>query len=202
MIQVIDWTTITNFVTEVFIKYGVPEADAAICADVLLESDRRGIESHGCNRFKPIYLDRIKSGVQKPVTNYEILKDSVSAATQRPTAMPTLSGDASAYTSVTTKSSASAIRTLQNKLVTLGWLDYSKISGKYDNATRQAVRDLQTYINEYYDPRPTLKVDGIAGPKTQQWLYQTGATRPTATPTPTATPKPKVTARPTENVIV
>ena len=64
MIQIIDWTTITNFVTDVFIRYGVPAADAAICADVLLESDRRGIESHGCNRFKPIYLDRIKAGIQ------------------------------------------------------------------------------------------------------------------------------------------
>ena len=80
MIQVIDWITITNFVTEVFIKYGVPEADAAICTDVLLESDRRGIESHGCNRFKPIYLDRIKSGVQKPATNYEILKETPTTA--------------------------------------------------------------------------------------------------------------------------
>ena len=40
MIQIIDWTTITNFVTDVFIRYGVPAADAAICADVLLESDR------------------------------------------------------------------------------------------------------------------------------------------------------------------
>ena len=42
--------------------------DAKICADVLLESDRRGIESHGCNRFKPIYLDRIKKGTLLPVT--------------------------------------------------------------------------------------------------------------------------------------
>ena len=75
-IQVVDWKTITSFVVEAFTKYGVPEEDAKICADVLLESDRRGIESHGVNRFKPIYLDRIKSGVQKAVTNYEILKET------------------------------------------------------------------------------------------------------------------------------
>ena len=72
--RVVDWKTITDFVIEAFMKYGVPEEDAKICADVLLESDRRGIESHGVNRFKPIYLDRITSGVQKPVTNLEILK--------------------------------------------------------------------------------------------------------------------------------
>ena len=61
---------------DVFEKYGVPRADAEICADVLLESDRRGIESHGCNRFKPIYLDRIKKGTLLPVTEIEIVKET------------------------------------------------------------------------------------------------------------------------------
>ena len=55
------WEMAEAFMTDVFVKYGVPEEDAKICTDVLLESDRRGIESHGCNRFKPIYLDRIKT---------------------------------------------------------------------------------------------------------------------------------------------
>ena len=70
------WELITPFVTDAFIGYGIPEEDAKICTDVLLESDRRGIESHGCNRFKPIYLDRIKAGIQNPVTNYEIVKET------------------------------------------------------------------------------------------------------------------------------
>ena len=61
-------------------KYGIPEEDAKICTDVLLESDRRGIESHGVNRFKPIYLDRIKAGIQKPVTNFEIVKETETTA--------------------------------------------------------------------------------------------------------------------------
>ena len=50
----VSWDLINNFMIDVFKAYGVPEEDAKICADVLLESDRRGIESHGCNRFKPI----------------------------------------------------------------------------------------------------------------------------------------------------
>ena len=70
------WDLITNFVTDAFIGYGVPEEDAKICTDILLESDKRGIESHGCNRFKPIYLDRIKAGIQNPVTNFEIVKET------------------------------------------------------------------------------------------------------------------------------
>ena len=65
-----------DFKVDVFAGYGVPKEDAAICADVLLESDRRGIESHGCNRFKPIYIDRIKKGTLLPVTNIEIVKET------------------------------------------------------------------------------------------------------------------------------
>lgn len=78
--RIVGWKTITDFVTEVFTRYGVPAEDAAICADILLEADRRGIESHGVNRFKPIYLDRIKAGVQRPVTELEIIKDTPTTA--------------------------------------------------------------------------------------------------------------------------
>jgi len=76
----VDWKTITDFVIDAFVGYGVPREDAEICADVLLESDKRGIESHGVNRFKPIYLDRIKAGIQKPVTNFEIIKETPTTA--------------------------------------------------------------------------------------------------------------------------
>ena len=72
----LDWELVNNFMIDVFVEYGVPREDAVICADVLLESDRRGIESHGCNRFKPIYLDRIKNGTLLPKTEIEILKDT------------------------------------------------------------------------------------------------------------------------------
>ena len=72
----LDWQLVNDFMVDVFVEYGVPREDAVICADVLLESDRRGIESHGCNRFKPIYLDRIKNGTLLPKTEIEILKDT------------------------------------------------------------------------------------------------------------------------------
>jgi len=77
---VLDWKTATDFITDAFVGVGVPRADAEICTDVLLESDRRGIESHGCNRFKPIYIDRINAGIQNPVTNYEIVKETETTA--------------------------------------------------------------------------------------------------------------------------
>ena len=78
--NIVDWKTITNFVIDSFVGYGIPREDAEICADVLLESDKRGIESHGCNRFKPVYLDRIKAGIQNPITNFEIIKETETTA--------------------------------------------------------------------------------------------------------------------------
>ena len=72
----VSWELIGSFMTDAFKAVGVPDEDARLCADVLMESDRRGIESHGCNRFKPIYIDRINAGIQKPVTEYEVLKDT------------------------------------------------------------------------------------------------------------------------------
>ena len=72
----VSWELMNSFMIDVFKAYGVPEEDAKICTDVLLESDRRGIESHGCNRFKPIYLDRIKNGTLLPKTEIEILKET------------------------------------------------------------------------------------------------------------------------------
>ena len=74
------WNLITDFVTDAFEGYGIPREEAEMCTDVLLESDKRGIESHGCNRFKPIYLDRIKAGIQSPTTNFDILKETETTA--------------------------------------------------------------------------------------------------------------------------
>ena len=72
----IPWELIHDFMRDAFMAYGLPKEDAEICTDVLMESDRRGIESHGCNRFKPIYIDRIEAGILYPTTNLEILKET------------------------------------------------------------------------------------------------------------------------------
>jgi len=74
------WQLVDDFMTAVFVKMGVPEEDARLCSDVLLESDRRGIESHGCNRFKPIYIDRIKDGILNPVTKIDVIKETPTTA--------------------------------------------------------------------------------------------------------------------------
>ncbi len=69
-----------RFMKDVFIGCGVPEADASICANVLIEADKRGIDSHGINRLKPIYYDRIRDGILYPVTNMEIVREGPTTA--------------------------------------------------------------------------------------------------------------------------
>ncbi|MGD9761678.1 MAG: Ldh family oxidoreductase [Candidatus Izemoplasmatales bacterium] len=76
----VSWEFIEDFMVSAFKNIGVPENDAKICADILMESDRRGIESHGVNRFKPIYIDRINAGIQKPVTKIDVLRETPTTA--------------------------------------------------------------------------------------------------------------------------
>ncbi|MFP4383942.1 MAG: Ldh family oxidoreductase [Spirochaetia bacterium] len=68
-----------NFIKAVFRKLGVPEEDADICSRVLIQSDLHGIESHGIGRLK-MYYDRIKAGIQNPVTEIEKFSDRAAAA--------------------------------------------------------------------------------------------------------------------------
>ncbi len=71
----VTFTNIHAFITDVFIKLGVPSEDAKICADVLTESDKRGIDSHGIARLKTIYYDRIREGIQQAITNFEVVRN-------------------------------------------------------------------------------------------------------------------------------
>lgn len=76
----VDFDSLENFMVDVFKGIGVPEEDARICADVLITSDKRGIDSHGIGRLKSIYYDRIKAGIQSPKTDMEIVKDGPTTA--------------------------------------------------------------------------------------------------------------------------
>lgn len=65
-----------KFIKDVFVGMGVPESEAVICADVLITADRRGIDSHGIGRLKPIYYDRIENfGIQRSTTEFEIIRE-------------------------------------------------------------------------------------------------------------------------------
>ena len=79
-LRMIPADTLECFIRDVFASLGVKEDDAAICADVLITADKRGIDSHGIARLKNIYYDRIKEGTQKTTGDFEILKESPAAA--------------------------------------------------------------------------------------------------------------------------
>lgn len=70
-----------RFMRDVFEGIDVPKDDAATCATVLITADKRGIDSHGVGRLKPIYYDRIvRDGIQKPVTEFEIVREHAATA--------------------------------------------------------------------------------------------------------------------------
>jgi L-2-hydroxycarboxylate dehydrogenase (NAD+) len=75
----VDDQELRRFMKEGFIAMGVPAPDADICADVLIESDMRGIKSHGIGRFK-MYIDRMKDGIISPVCHQTMVKETENTA--------------------------------------------------------------------------------------------------------------------------
>ena len=68
-----------RFMIQVFEGLGTPTEEARICADVLIASDLKGIESHGIGRLK-YYYDRIKAGVQSVKTEIEVVQETETTA--------------------------------------------------------------------------------------------------------------------------
>jgi LDH2 family malate/lactate/ureidoglycolate dehydrogenase len=70
---------LTDFMVDVLLKMGVPRADAAIVADVLLASDLYGVRSHGVAHLK-WYHQRIKTGLQQAVTRWTVANEGPTTA--------------------------------------------------------------------------------------------------------------------------
>ena len=68
------------FMLAVFEGLGVPAKEAKTCADVLIEADKRGIDSHGIGRLKPIYCDRVDQGILKPIAPITIVQETQASA--------------------------------------------------------------------------------------------------------------------------
>lgn len=71
----VPFSILEPFVLDVFKSMGLPRLDAEICRDVLLDADRKGLDTHGVNRLKPVYYDRVLGGKQKPVTELELIRE-------------------------------------------------------------------------------------------------------------------------------
>lgn len=64
-----------DFVTQVFTRAGLPPADAALEAEVLVWANLRGVDSHGVLRVD-WYLDHMDKGYMNPRPQITILKDT------------------------------------------------------------------------------------------------------------------------------
>ena len=68
-----------EFATAVYAGEGVPQADARLLADTLVQADLWGHQSHGVLRLG-WYFERLRNGVMKPVTEAESVIDTGAVA--------------------------------------------------------------------------------------------------------------------------
>jgi LDH2 family malate/lactate/ureidoglycolate dehydrogenase len=69
-----------EFAKRALMRLSVPEEDASIVADVLLQSDLRGIDSHGIARLRR-YVKGLKEGYIKPEAEIKIIRETPVTAT-------------------------------------------------------------------------------------------------------------------------
>ncbi|MBQ8200978.1 MAG: peptidoglycan-binding protein [Clostridia bacterium] len=115
----------------------------------------------GTNTLNKLYSDSAKKA---PTTVSSVTNTPRRTAT--PTPRATTVPDTDVY--LEDGSSGSKVRTLQNRLIELGWMD-GKADGSYDGATEYAVKAFQK--------RHDLWDDGVAGPSTLQLMYSNRASK-------------------------
>lgn len=71
----IDAQQLLEFAAAVYASAGVPDADARLLADTLVQADLWGHQSHGVLRLG-WYLDRIRNGVMRPAPKIEQIVDA------------------------------------------------------------------------------------------------------------------------------
>ena len=67
--------SLTGFSSALFVKSGLPEADAMMVANGLVRADLRGVHSHGVSRI-PMYVERLRRGVVNPRPSTSVEKKS------------------------------------------------------------------------------------------------------------------------------
>lgn len=73
------WTELHRFMTTVFVRIGMPEADARTETDALIWANLRGVDSHGAVRL-PWYLENVSKGIMNPRPQVEIRLETPAVA--------------------------------------------------------------------------------------------------------------------------
>ena len=71
--------TLVDFMADALQAMGIPLEDAKIITDVLITSDLWGVRSHGIAHLH-MYRERMKKGLQLPVTHWQVIKDTPTTA--------------------------------------------------------------------------------------------------------------------------
>ena len=72
--------TVRSFCSKTLEKLGVPAEDARVTAEVLVEADLRGIDSHGVARLSR-YVNGIQQGMMRPKANPKVVHETPVTAT-------------------------------------------------------------------------------------------------------------------------
>ena len=70
-----------SFGEELLTRYGVPDADARLTCDILLQADLRGVESHGMAHLVDFYVRRLQRAEINPTPDVHVVRETPSAAT-------------------------------------------------------------------------------------------------------------------------
>ena len=68
-----------GFVVRAFVAAGLPTADARIVADLMVEADLRGSDTHGLIRL-PLYVRRLRAGGINAGPNIRVINERASTA--------------------------------------------------------------------------------------------------------------------------
>ncbi len=79
MMPVLSTNQLKTLSTSIFIGLGVPNTDAKLVADLLVDANLTGFDSHGVIRI-PIYAKGIKMGAVKPGAEIKIVRETPSTA--------------------------------------------------------------------------------------------------------------------------
>jgi LDH2 family malate/lactate/ureidoglycolate dehydrogenase len=64
--RIVQWETLRAYCQKIFMSLGVPEGEALVVADCLVDADLCGVESHGVSRMG-VYSKRLETKVVSPV---------------------------------------------------------------------------------------------------------------------------------------
>ena len=78
--KLVNRQALLSFCTDAFERLDVPRKDAQITAEVLVDADMRGIDSHGVARLRR-YVSGIQQGIMRPKANPKVVHETATTAT-------------------------------------------------------------------------------------------------------------------------